>query len=122
MVLNITGQFFPNTRLFIVMCFLLFLLDVARVQEACNKKTFQHTNLKIKSLVVSNCIIVTEFSEKTTESSLEYYFDNKRRSGVEHVEEIQMKDNYCLIHFQNHEGIVCVRVRLCVCVCVCMQN
>lgn len=78
---------------------------MAKTQEACDKKPLKKKRLKIKPVDVSNCIIVKGFSEKTTESSLEYYFDNKRRSGVEHVDRVQMADTYCLIYFQNPAGI-----------------
>lgn len=63
----------------------------------------------MKPVGISNCIIVTGFNEKTIESSLEYYFDNKRRSGVEHVESVQMGEGFCLIYFQNPEGIANIK-------------
>lgn len=64
----------------------------------------ERVNLQIKPVIVSNCIIVSEFSEKTTDNWLEYYFDNKRKSGVERVENVQMENGYCLVYFEDPNG------------------
>lgn len=55
---------------------------------------------------VSNCIIVKGFSDTTTRTTLECYFDNSRKSGVEGVKEcdMQSEDGYCLLYFENAKG------------------
>lgn len=55
---------------------------------------------------MTNCIVVRGFSEETTESGLEFYFDNKRKSGVEGVTDVKMnkKENYCVVYFESNEG------------------
>ncbi|XP_071137975.1 protein mono-ADP-ribosyltransferase PARP14-like [Mytilus edulis] len=80
-------------------------IDIGDIQTACKKKALDGSYLTVHPVVVTNCIVVRGFSEKTTESGLEYYFDNKRKSGVEGVTEVNMNkdgDN-CVIYFENAE-------------------
>jgi hypothetical protein len=51
---------------------------------------------------------VRGFREDTTEDRLEWYFENKKRSGVEGVTEIKRdeEEGYCIIYFQNSKGEV----------------
>ncbi|CAC5399477.1 unnamed protein product [Mytilus coruscus] len=76
-------------------------VQIDEIQQACEKKSLEKINLQIKPVIVSYCIIVSGFSEKTTENWLEYYFDNKRKSGVERVAKVQMEDGYCLVYFED---------------------
>ncbi|XP_063405420.1 protein mono-ADP-ribosyltransferase PARP14-like [Mytilus trossulus] len=76
-------------------------IQIDKIQQACEKKSLEKVNLQIKPVIVSNCIIVSEFSEKTTDDSLEYYFDNIRKSGVEGVANVQMENDYCLVYFED---------------------
>ncbi|CAG2228086.1 PARP10_14_15 [Mytilus edulis] len=61
-------------------------VQIDTIQQACEKKIFGE---------------ISEFSEKTTDNSLEYYFDNKRKSGVERVANVQMENDYCLVYFED---------------------
>ncbi|CAC5424291.1 Protein mono-ADP-ribosyltransferase PARP15 [Mytilus coruscus] len=80
-------------------------IDIGDIQTACKKKALDKNYLTVHPVVVTNCIVVRGFSEKTTESGLEYYFDNKRKSGVEGVTDVKMNrdDNCCVIYFENAE-------------------
>ena len=64
--------------------------------------------LTVQPVVETNCIIVRGYDEKTTESTIEYYFDNKKKSGVDGVTEAKMnqEDGYCLVYFENPEGLI----------------
>ncbi|CAC5424295.1 Protein mono-ADP-ribosyltransferase PARP15 [Mytilus coruscus] len=80
-------------------------IDIGDIQTACKKKALDGSYLTVHPVVVTNCIVVRGFSEKTTESGLEYYFDNKRKSGVEGVTDVKMNkdEDYCVIYFENAE-------------------
>ncbi|XP_052088544.1 uncharacterized protein LOC127725533 [Mytilus californianus] len=80
-------------------------IDIEDIQTACKKKALDGNYLTVYPVVVTNCIIVRGFSKKTTESKLEYYFDNKRRSGVDGIADIKMNkdEDYCLVYFDNAE-------------------
>ncbi|CAC5424296.1 unnamed protein product [Mytilus coruscus] len=80
-------------------------IDIGDIQTVCKKKALDGSYLTVHPVVVTNCIVVQGFSEKTTESGLEYYFDNKRKSGVEGVTDVTMKrdDDYCVVYFENAE-------------------
>ncbi|CAG2207725.1 unnamed protein product [Mytilus edulis] len=80
-------------------------IDIGDIQTACKKRALDGSYLTVHPVVVTNCIVVRGFSEKTTESGLEYYFDNKRKSGVEGVTDVKMNkdEDYCVIYFENAE-------------------
>ncbi|CAG2200838.1 unnamed protein product [Mytilus edulis] len=80
-------------------------IEIGDIQTACKKKALDGSYLTVHPVVVTNCIVVRGFSEKTTESGLEYYFDNKRKSGVEGVTDVKMNkdEDYCVIYFENAE-------------------
>ncbi|XP_052088524.1 protein mono-ADP-ribosyltransferase PARP14-like isoform X2 [Mytilus californianus] len=80
-------------------------INIGDIQTACKKKALNGSYLTVHPVVVTNCIVVRGFSEKTTESGLEYYFDNKRKSGVEGVADVKMNrdEDYCVIYFENGE-------------------
>ena len=86
----------------------LVFVDLDKIQTACKKKQLDGNYLSVHPVVVTNCIVVRGYSDKTTQSSLEYYFDNKRKSGVEGVTEVRMNDDgdYCVIYFEEAEGSV----------------
>ncbi|XP_076078270.1 protein mono-ADP-ribosyltransferase PARP14-like isoform X1 [Mytilus galloprovincialis] len=88
-------------------------IDIGDIQTACKKRALDDSYLTVHPVVVTNCIVVRGFSEKTSESGLEYYFDNKRKSGVEGVADVKMNrdEDYCVIYFENAEDalIACKR-------------
>lgn len=59
--------------------------------------------LKIKTVSVTNCVIVTGYSKNTSPETIETYFDNKRRSGVENVTNVSMNEaeGYSLVYFED---------------------
>ena len=64
--------------------------------------------MTIHPVFVTNCIIVRGYSETITEDKLEWYFENKKKSGVEGVTEIKRdnEEGYCIKYFQNSKGEV----------------
>lgn len=59
--------------------------------------------LKIKNVSETNCVIVTGYSKNTSLETIETYFENKRRSGVENVTKVSMNDTegYCLVYLED---------------------
>lgn len=92
---------------------MFFYTDIEELKLLCEQKSFDGMYPIIQPVIVSNCILVQGFIEKTKECDLEYYFDTKRKSGVEGVTSIKMNKEagYCIICFENTEGnyIYCLR-------------
>ncbi|XP_061194345.1 protein mono-ADP-ribosyltransferase PARP14-like [Saccostrea echinata] len=84
--------------------------DFLKLEEICQKKPLEKHFLSVKKVSISNCIIVTGFAENTAESTIEFYFDNERRSGGGVVTEVKINkdDDTCLVYFEDHT--VCDRV------------
>lgn len=63
--------------------------------------------MRFQPVYVTNCIVVRGYSEDTQQSALEFYFDNKRKSGVEGIEKIEMNEDeeYCVIYFEEAESM-----------------
>ena len=77
--------------------------DIAQLQAVCKKRTLDGNHIEVNNVAESDCIIVRGFSPKTTSGTIEYYFDNKRRSGVEGVVKTEMNTDqgYCVVYFQD---------------------
>lgn len=58
---------------------------------------------KLDGVSVSDCVIVSAFSHKTTADTLELYFDNKKRCGAEGVRDVKMDRQLgkCWIYFED---------------------
>ncbi|XP_052088002.1 uncharacterized protein LOC127725187 [Mytilus californianus] len=88
-------------------------IDIEEIKSLCEQKSFDGVYPIIQPVIVSNCILVQGFSEKTKECDLEFYFDTKRKAGVEGVTSINMNKEagYCIICFENTEDavIACTR-------------
>nr|XP_034317327.1 protein mono-ADP-ribosyltransferase PARP14 isoform X2 [Crassostrea gigas] len=80
------------------------LKDFTKLEAACQKKPLEKWFLTVKRVPLSNCIIVSGFSEGISDSTLEYYFENEKRSGGGPVIDIKVnhEDCTCLVHFEDH--------------------
>lgn len=85
---------------------LCFLTDFTKLEAACQKKPLEKRFLTVKRVPLSNCIIVSGFSEGISDSTLEYYFENEKRSGGGTVTDIKVNhdDCTCLVYFEDHTG------------------
>uniref|UniRef100_A0A8B8E892 Poly [ADP-ribose] polymerase n=1 Tax=Crassostrea virginica TaxID=6565 RepID=A0A8B8E892_CRAVI len=87
------------------------LTDFNKLEKACQRKPLENCYLSVKRVPISNCICVSGFSKKTSESTLEYYFENERKSGGKDVTDVKFndEDNTCLVYFEDHAvcDIVC---------------
>ncbi|CAC5372655.1 unnamed protein product [Mytilus coruscus] len=64
--------------------------DMEKLQTACMKRPLDGSHLSIHPVPITDCIVVTGYKENTSSDTMEYYFDNKRRSGVEGVREVKL--------------------------------
>ena len=51
-------------------------------------------------------MIVKNISENTSQDTLEFYFDNERRSGVTGVLDVKKCDEFYLVYFEDPEGML----------------
>lgn len=94
------------------MAFCLFIVltdilaDIEQLQNSCRKGTFDGNPITVHQVEESNCIMVKGFSSKTTDGTIQFYFDTKKRSGVEGVVKTEMNTDqgYCIVYFKNAKG------------------
>ncbi|XP_061194487.1 protein mono-ADP-ribosyltransferase PARP14-like [Saccostrea echinata] len=86
-------------------------LDFEKLQLACKKRSLDKSYLEVSRVPITNCVIVRNISEKTSRDTLEFYFDNERRSGVTGVLDVKLLDGFCLVYFEEPEAVdvVCSR-------------
>ncbi|XP_021358914.1 uncharacterized protein LOC110453970 isoform X2 [Mizuhopecten yessoensis] len=86
--------------------------DFEKLELACKKKALDKHFLKVSRVPISNCILVKGAGDKTSLSTLEFYFENTRRSGGGDVTEVKdQEDGSYLVYFEDHTVIdgVCGR-------------
>ena len=57
---------------------------------------------------IKACVIIRGLPQNTTEDALQNYFENTRRSGGGHVEEVNIKGDWARIKFESAEGTLYV--------------
>jgi hypothetical protein len=74
------------------------------LEAACQKRPLEKKYLTVKRVPISTCIHVSGFKADTSENTLEYYFDNEKRSGGGGVTDIKVShdDDWCLVYFEDH--------------------
>lgn len=78
--------------------------DFENLQLACKNKTLHLSQLQISKVPISNCVIVRKISKRTSRDTLEFYFDNKNKSGVSGLLDVKMLDGFCLVFYEEPEG------------------
>ncbi|XP_033731448.1 LOW QUALITY PROTEIN: uncharacterized protein LOC117321077, partial [Pecten maximus] len=77
--------------------------DFEKVEQACQKSSLDDCVLEVKRVPVSLSILVSGVSEKTTLSTLEFYFENTRRSGGGDVTDVkEISDRTFVISFEDY--------------------
>ncbi|XP_052101675.1 uncharacterized protein LOC127735527 isoform X2 [Mytilus californianus] len=64
--------------------------DMEKLQTACMKRQLDGSHLNIDPVPITDCIVVTGYKDNTLSDTMEYYFNTKRRSGVEGVREVKL--------------------------------
>jgi hypothetical protein len=81
----------------------IFLVDFKKLESALNRYKLEGASLNISPVPISNCIIVANLASDVTESTIEFYFENKRKSGGGQVDKVVMNDDdTCLVYFADY--------------------
>ncbi|KAK3598396.1 hypothetical protein CHS0354_019799 [Potamilus streckersoni] len=85
-------------------------IDFEKLEEACKKRPLEGSYLQPSKVHVSNCIIISNLKITTTEDTIEFYFENEKRSlgGPVQKVEFNREEEYCLVFFEDHT--ICDRV------------
>ena len=81
------------------------LTDFKKLHLACKENSLDKFYLEVARVPITNCVIVKNVSENTSQDFLEFYFNNELRSGVTGVLDIKKCDGYCLVYFEDPEGL-----------------
>jgi len=92
-----------------------FYADIEKLQQACKKRSLGGQYLHVSRVAISNCIIVQGIGEKIGRDTIEFYFENHRRSGGGRVSDVKMneEDASCLVYFEDHEGLYTLSLLQC---------
>ncbi|CAG2243958.1 unnamed protein product [Mytilus edulis] len=84
--------------------------DMEKLQTACMMRQLDGSHLSIHTVPITDCIVVTGYKDNTSSDTMEYYFDNKRRSGVEGVREVKLVEDEgkFLVYFLDPESALTV--------------
>jgi hypothetical protein len=75
------------------------------LESAFDKYKLEGASLKICPVPISNCIIVANLASEVTKDTIEFYFENKRKSGGGQVDKVVMNDDdTCLVYFADYTG------------------
>ena len=77
------------------------------ITQKVAKKPVDGNMLAVEQVPVCHCVEVTGFNRaNTTEDALRYYFENHKRGGgdVSSVE-LNIKDGWALVYFENPDGM-----------------
>ncbi|KAK7110532.1 hypothetical protein V1264_014385 [Littorina saxatilis] len=78
--------------------------DLVKTAQFCQKRKLEGRQLTVAKVPISNCLLVENLNDRTTEDTVELYFENKR-SGGGAVEKVEMvpEENKCFVFFEDHE-------------------
>ncbi|XP_060585886.1 protein mono-ADP-ribosyltransferase PARP14-like isoform X2 [Ruditapes philippinarum] len=77
--------------------------DFKKLESAFDKYKLEGASLKICPVPISNCIIVANLASEVTKDTIEFYFENKRKSGGGQVDKVVMnEDDTCLVYFSDY--------------------
>ncbi|XP_045188998.2 protein mono-ADP-ribosyltransferase PARP14-like isoform X2 [Mercenaria mercenaria] len=84
-------------------------IDFEKLEKACKERTLEGTRLKVSKVQVSNCIFVSNLAPEVTKDTIQYYFENKKKSGGGDVEKVLMNEDEvertCLVYFEDYKVI-----------------
>ena len=84
----------------------LLFADFDKTVAMCQKRPLEKRKLTVSKVPISNCLLVENLSDKTTEDTICFYFENQRKSKGGPVEKVDMvpEENRCFVYFEDHEG------------------
>lgn len=84
----------------------IFSVDHQTITQKIAKKSLDGNKLSIEQVTVCNCVQVTGLNrEKTTQDAVLYYFENPKNGGGDVIDvELNLKEGWALVHFEDPEG------------------
>jgi hypothetical protein len=55
--------------------------DFLKLQDGCKKKLLEGSTLTVSMVPVTSSLLISGFNPEIPEETIQYYFENKRRSG-----------------------------------------
>ncbi|WAR21767.1 LOW QUALITY PROTEIN: PAR14-like protein [Mya arenaria] len=82
-------------------------IDFERLKLVCMSTPFEGSYLKVSSVPISNCILVSNFSDYVTKDSIELHFENNKRSNGGPFTKVEMfkTQGYCLVYFKDYKTV-----------------
>ena len=85
---------------------MILLADYQTVTQKVAKRQLEGKKLSIEQVPVCSCVQVIGLNrEKTTKDSVLYYFDNRKNGGGVTNVELNIKEGWALVHFEDPQGI-----------------
>jgi hypothetical protein len=85
--------------------YFILYLDFKKLMRAFDRHKLEGASLKICPVPISNCIIVANLASDITKDTIEFYFQNKRKSGGGQVDRVVMNDDdTCFVYFADYTG------------------
>jgi hypothetical protein len=79
--------------------------DFLKLQDGCKKKLLEGSTLTVSMVPVTSSLLISGFNPEIPEETIQYYFENKRRSGGDENLTIVEYDNHsCVIRFSSPTG------------------
>ncbi|XP_053407776.1 protein mono-ADP-ribosyltransferase PARP14-like isoform X2 [Mercenaria mercenaria] len=80
--------------------------DFQELEKIFGKTKLEGASLKVYQVPISSCIIVANLPSGVTKETIEFYFENTRKSGGGQVEKVVMNDDdTCLVYFADYSII-----------------
>ena len=84
----------------------LNFVDFDKLKLACQMITLDKCHLDVEKVPITKSVVVRGFGPNTSQDALEFYFNNRRRSGGTGVLETKMiaEEGVCIVSFEEPEG------------------
>ena len=80
--------------------------DFQTVEKKVAKRPLEGKKLSIEQVPVCSCVQVTGLNrEKTTRDAVLYYFDNSKNGGGVTNVELNIKEGWALVYFEDPQGL-----------------
>ncbi|XP_053389475.1 protein mono-ADP-ribosyltransferase PARP14-like, partial [Mercenaria mercenaria] len=77
--------------------------DFQKLEDVFRRTKLEEASLKLYPVPVSSCIIVANLASEVTKDTIEFYFENTRKSGGGQVEKVVMnEDDTCIVYFADY--------------------
>ncbi|XP_053407687.1 uncharacterized protein LOC128559584 [Mercenaria mercenaria] len=78
-------------------------IDFQKLEDVFRKSKLEHASLKVYPVPISNCIFVANMAPEVSKDTIEFYFENTRKSGGGQVNNVKMnEDDTCIVYFEDY--------------------